>query len=161
SCLHASTVRIGETTWAFCGPSGSGKSWTTAALVARGATLVAEDISPMQLRGDVVHVPAGVPMIKLWEDSEARHGELQALTPNWPKRLLPTDTVSSTLGAVVVLGDGDALLTPRSERDLTVAMLDNVYGSYSLNAQQRAHDLDLFAEVAAVCKGYRLGRTSL
>lgn len=165
TCLHASTVRVGETTWAFCGQTGAGKSSITAALVARGATLVAEDISPLHLRDGVIAIPAGVPLIKLWPDSTARHGELPTLTPNWPKQFLPTPAIASTLDAVVLL-DGEpspegADLVPLSARDLAVAMLDNVYGGYSLDAQHRADDLALFAEVATVCKGWCLGRTSL
>ena len=51
--LHASVVRLADRTIALCGPTGSGKSTIAAALIARGAAFVCDDLG----RFDVVDRP--------------------------------------------------------------------------------------------------------
>ena len=68
--LHASCVRIGTDVVAFVAPSGFGKSTMAAALVQRGHTLIADDVTaidPDPPGGPIVW-PA-FPHVKVWRDA--------------------------------------------------------------------------------------------
>ena len=67
SCvLHASVVQIGDVAVAFLGQIGAGKSSTTAALCARGYTLVADDNAAIQLDSIGPKVVPAYPHLKLF-----------------------------------------------------------------------------------------------
>ena len=67
--LHASSVDVAGQAVLFAGQSGSGKSTIAGALLARGHRLVADDVSAIDLSGDLPHVLPGFPHQKLWPDS--------------------------------------------------------------------------------------------
>lgn len=52
--LHASCVAVGQAGVLFTGPSGSGKSTLALALMAYGATLVADDRTELAVQGDTL-----------------------------------------------------------------------------------------------------------
>jgi hypothetical protein len=71
--LHASVVRAGTRTFAFCGPSGAGKSSIAAALVARGGTLVSDDLSCVDFStAKIASLYPAAPRLKLWNDALAQ-----------------------------------------------------------------------------------------
>jgi hypothetical protein len=67
--LHACTVLFSNQCLVFAGLSGSGKSTLAAALVKKGASLVADDLSVVTGDGDKPSVSPAFPFIKIWEDS--------------------------------------------------------------------------------------------
>ena len=67
--LHACTVLFDEHCLVFAGISGAGKSTLAAALISKGGTLVADDISVIDFSGERPAVCPAFPYIKIWEDS--------------------------------------------------------------------------------------------
>jgi energy-coupling factor transporter ATP-binding protein EcfA2 len=93
--VHASAVSIGDRAVAIVGPSGSGKSTIAAALVRRGATLIAEDLLPLTMcDGRVVAIPAYAG-IRLWPEAVAllmqSRDALPGISPTWDKRILEVE----------------------------------------------------------------------
>jgi hypothetical protein len=88
--LHASAVDVAGHAVLFAGHSGSGKSTMAGAMLTRGHRLVADDISAIDLSGDVPHVLPGFPHQKLWPDSAEilglRADELPLLVDGETKR---------------------------------------------------------------------------
>jgi hypothetical protein len=83
--LHASCVDWRGTVVAIAGPCGRGKSTLAAALLRHGATLIAEDITPVRFHGDTPHVAQGAMGLRLWPDAvAAAGGEWGAWTPVRP-----------------------------------------------------------------------------
>ncbi|MEZ4320184.1 MAG: hypothetical protein R3F61_22085 [Myxococcota bacterium] len=68
--VHGTTLRTPVGDVLVVGPSGMGKSTLAATWVARGASLVADDISAL----DGHCVRPGVPFLKLWEDTARAFG---------------------------------------------------------------------------------------
>ena len=64
-CLHASSVTIGAHTIAFLGDSGAGKSSLAAEFLAAGATLLADDITPVLPQPDAHGIVPMRPQLKL------------------------------------------------------------------------------------------------
>lgn len=114
--LHASAVIVGAGALLFAGAAGAGKSTTAAAFVARGATMLADDVAAIDWRDGAPFVRAGYPRLRLWDDSAAAiYGTSEALpllTPTWPKRFVDARTAFSVepapIRAVLILGDRDA-----------------------------------------------------
>ena len=69
--LHGSAVDIDGSSIAFLAPKFHGKSTTAAALVARGARLLADDAVAVTSDTPPLVVPS-VPVVQLWEDSAER-----------------------------------------------------------------------------------------
>lgn len=68
--LHAGGVIINGAAVLLSGQSGAGKSTTTAALQARGYTLIADDVAVIYNDADGLPiVQPGVPFVKLWKES--------------------------------------------------------------------------------------------
>lgn len=65
--LHASAVRAGGRTIAFCGPAGSGKSTLAAAFVRLGAEFVCDDLG--RFVGPPPAIYPSTPRLKLWRES--------------------------------------------------------------------------------------------
>lgn len=125
--LHGTTVRLGERDVMVCGPSGVGKSSVTAALLERGAELVADDVGILDGR----RVRPGLPRIKLWADT-ARHAGLDPrallrVHPDFDKVSVPTPVVTSSqpLHAVVILERGPRLTRPLTGQAALLGLLAN------------------------------------
>ena len=74
--LHGSAVRVKDRTLLFCGTQEQGKSTIAAALVARGGTLVADDLArvdPPAGEGRALAWPSSTRM-KLWREAVAHFG---------------------------------------------------------------------------------------
>ncbi len=74
--LHASVVRLDDRTIALCGPAGSGKSTTAAALIDRGAALICDDLGRFDVIDGRAVVFPSTPRLKLHPEA------LEAL--QWP-----------------------------------------------------------------------------
>ncbi|NQT17919.1 MAG: hypothetical protein HQ582_34525 [Planctomycetes bacterium] len=68
-CLHASAVCLGESAVGLAGQSGAGKSTLTASLVDHGHPLLADDILPLEIRGEDCLAVPGYPQLKLSRDA--------------------------------------------------------------------------------------------
>jgi len=94
-CLHASTVVTSDGAIAFFGSKGQGKSSMAAAFLLRGASLLTDDILPLQRSGDVIQGLPSLPIMKLWgESAEGALGlsdDLPNLYPRLQKKLLALD----------------------------------------------------------------------
>ena len=154
ACVHASAVSIGDHAVALVGPSGSGKSTIAAALVRRGATLIAEDVLPLTARdGRIIAIPAYA-AIRLWPEAVALlqpREVLPLISPTWNKRILEVEAsqFASTprpLSAIVFLEDRDASLTPAEGAMRLVA---NSYRSEMLDAEMRRREFAIFSDLAA------------
>ena len=66
--LHGSAVELGGRAIAFLAPKFHGKSTTAAALVERGARLLADDLVVVSCTKPLTVLPS-VPVVQLWEDS--------------------------------------------------------------------------------------------
>ncbi len=66
--LHGSAVELGGRAIAFLAPKFHGKSTTAAALVERGARLLADDLVVVSCTEPLTVLPS-VPVVQLWEDS--------------------------------------------------------------------------------------------
>jgi len=79
--LHASTAAISGQAVAFAGAGGSGKSMMVATLHERGHSLLADDISAVDVRnGNPVALP-GFPYLRLWPDSVTSLGRIPEALP--------------------------------------------------------------------------------
>lgn len=94
-CLHAGVAAIGDSAVALVGPNGIGKSTLLAALLARGAQVVTEDVAAVEQRDGLMRVHFGPRAIRLWSPSVAAlYGCADALPPiskHWEKQYLPLD----------------------------------------------------------------------
>ena len=92
ACLHASAVALGDSTVAFVGPPGSGKSTTAAALAQRGYTVLSDDIVVLIEHDETFFTISSCPYLSLWPESvEMLYGDSDALprfVPSWEKRRL-------------------------------------------------------------------------
>ena len=77
-CLHGSAVAIDDVVVAFLANKGGGKSTLATALCAAGATLVTDDMLPVDPRGTAMAWPS-MPAVRLLQDSAAhlRHANGQ------------------------------------------------------------------------------------
>lgn len=96
--LHASAVRLAghDRAVAFAGPSGAGKSTLAAALVGRGAALIADDSARLVREDDAVTV-SGLP--GGWFERRGGSSRFRAAPRGQSLRTCP-------LGAVVILSNG-------------------------------------------------------
>ena len=63
--LHASTIAVNGTAIAFLGESGQGKSTLAAAFYTRGHSIVTDDVTAIQVDGEIHSVLPGFPQLKL------------------------------------------------------------------------------------------------
>jgi hypothetical protein len=154
ACLHASAVTMNGETIAFAGPSGSGKSTLAAALVRRGAILIAEDVLPLRFEGGrVVAVPAYAG-IRLWPEAAAllmqSADALPPISPTWDKRIFepPPGRFAgspSRASSIVFLEDRDCELTPAEGAMRLVA---HAYRPEMLDAPMRRNEFAIFSALA-------------
>lgn len=107
--LHASAIEVGDAVVAVAGDSGAGKSTTSLGLVHRGARLIADDVSMLEVSDDgaVTVEPYGRPL-HLWPDTASAFGMdvLQAdrVLPNTEKLSFASPPAAPTpVDAVAVL----------------------------------------------------------
>ncbi len=72
--LHGSSLIYKGKTILVCGGSGAGKSTLTTALINKGATLMADDISAIDIEGGTCYTCSGFPEQKLCRDAAINNG---------------------------------------------------------------------------------------
>jgi hypothetical protein len=114
-CLHGSAVAVGDTAVAFLAHKGSGKSTLATALCGAGATLVTDDMLPVEPSQPVMTWPS-MPAVRLLHDSasELRYakGPTHPATNKYHVNELPSDQVERRrlpLAAVYELAPATAL----------------------------------------------------
>ncbi len=97
--LHASAVIYNGKCLVFSGISGAGKTTLAAAIVNAGGTLVADDISVIDFKGERPAVCPAFPTMKIWEDSLKHLGlssaGLEPVRSELKKYYLPVSRFSS------------------------------------------------------------------
>ncbi len=92
ACLHASAVVVDGAAVAFLGPKGQGKSSMAAGLLRRGASLLTDDVLPLEEQADGIYGRPSLPILKLWDRSvEGALGlneKLPVVFPGVEKRLV-------------------------------------------------------------------------
>lgn len=73
--IHGSSVLYKGKCMVFSGISGAGKSTLAAAFIEKGATLIADDISLIDLSSGIPMVIPAFPGMKIWEDSLKKLGK--------------------------------------------------------------------------------------
>jgi len=108
-CLHGSAVAVGDTALAFLANKGGGKSTLATALCNSGATLITDDILPVDPRAPVMAWPS-MPAVRLLHDSAShlRHatGRTHPATNKYHVNELPPHLVEMRrlrLGAIYEL----------------------------------------------------------
>jgi hypothetical protein len=95
-CLHGSAVSFGETAAGFLANKGGGKSTLATALCSTGATLITDDMLPIDPRSPVVAWPS-MPAVRLLHDSASRlrlaRGQTHPATNKYHLNEFPPDQV--------------------------------------------------------------------
>jgi hypothetical protein len=160
TCLHASAIAIGDGAILVCGPGGTGKSTTAAALAARGHPVLTDDIAALDPGPAGVTVRPGYPHVRLWPDAvRALYGpsaELPRLTPTWDKRRLDLSAGGFhprplPVRAVYVLAgreDADApRLEPIPPGEAVLSLISNTYMGYLPDLAASGRDLALYGRL--------------
>ena len=162
--LHASCVRIGDGAVLLAGPPGAGKSTTAAALAARGATVLSDDLTALSTEDDRTLAWPAFDHLRLWADGErivlGETGQLERITPTWDKRRFPLDGAAFaeepvSVSAIVVLRpraqSGSAVTRTIPPARAVIELATLTYANYMLDAPMRARELtQLGALVRAV-----------
>ncbi|WP_058867286.1 hypothetical protein [Chloracidobacterium thermophilum] len=167
-CLHASTVVIGASAVAFVGPNGTGKSTLAAALLRRGAEIIAEDVAAVEQQTDGFVVHLGPRAIRLWDPSVTalygRPDALPCISRHWEKRYLPLDPHEqhrpARLTAVylleVVPAEAPVSSTQLSPMQAVTKLLPNIYPDWLPLPEARVAILDTLTRLATVVPVCRL-----
>ncbi len=135
--LHASAVAIDNQVLAFIGDKGAGKSSTAAALVARGHSLVTDDLLPIHYdSAGQAWVMAGFPQLKLWPDTAEALGidpdRLPRIRPDVDKLALrshcPEKPQEYPLKHIYVLARGKRPeIFPIEQKTIFFLLMKNIY----------------------------------
>jgi hypothetical protein len=124
--LHASTVVYKDKCLVFAGRSGAGKSTIAAALIAAGASLVADDISVVDFTNETPAIRPAFPTLKIWADSLQHVGiESKGLTPvqnEVPKYYLPVNNFSNRITAINQV----FILHPQSKQGIEIKSMTGI-----------------------------------
>lgn len=164
SVLHASSVEVEGRALVLMGDAGAGKSTTTAALVDAGSPLLTEDVSALDLEGEVPRVFRGGTRVKLWPESvralRGRDDALPLLVPaslDWHKRFLDCSERMSRhdslpIAAIVSLERSitatEPVITPIKGHDKLLLLLANGYGAHMVRPDDRTDELSRLSKLA-------------
>ncbi len=157
--LHGAAVDVGGQAIVCLGDSGHGKSTLAAGFIARGATLLSDDLVRLSWDLDSPLVEAGSPQLSLMTDA---FGPLKDLgldktvsgqRPDIDKYILDArgTRVRANLAAILILEKPDAskshtVVEKQSATQSVLALMHNRYGRHWLETDSVA-DLDIFAEL--------------
>ena len=177
TCLHGSVVAMDGRALVLLGTTGAGKSTTALALVQRGATLVSDDLAPLDPASHGFVVRYGQPALRLRPNSAERLcGTFDDLRPLWsesrgwhPKRCLDLprqDTTASSripVQAIYLLGRRDSKGTaPSVVRESPAAalaiLLSQRTSSFMHDNESQARDLTFLTGVVEKVPVKRLVR---
>lgn len=172
--LHASAVVTEGRTIVFLGPKGSGKSTLAAAFLRRGASLLTDDVLPIEVRGDEILGLPSVPIMKLWPDT-AREAlqlveKLPSLADHSEKTLLALAgryefaAAPARLGALYLLHRYDSdpesearcSIRPVTGQQALAALLSQTSNRAALLPAELAKLLPIYARLCAQAPLYEL-----
>ncbi len=171
-CLHASAVTFGDSTVAFAGSEGRGKSTTAAALASRGHAVISDDIVALVERKGSFFVLPAYPYLSLWPESvKMLYGpekELPSFSANYEKRqlLLAENRLrfqekQMSLGVVFLLGERVAdpaapFVETLPAGEALVALVANSYATNLLDKSMRAREFELLGRLVTTVPVWRL-----
>lgn len=172
ACLHASAIAINDSAIAFVGEEGAGKSTTAAAMSRRGYPVISDDIVALKKEKDAYVVVPAYPYLCLWQNSvEALYGpkkDLPRFSESWDKRMLAFRQNALKfadrplpLSAIFLLGERTAEESaPCSEavspQQALFSLVANSYATSLLETSTRAHEFEVFGELAATIPVLRI-----
>ena len=153
--LHAAAVVVEGRAILVAGMSGAGKSTLTAALVARGVPLLAEDLAVLTSGEEDLSVQAGYPRLRLCPDAASVVGRAASDLPRVFNAFVPDDkrwvhaadlpggfrATPALLGGIYLLGPRSdersaAEIVPLSLHRAGLALLGHLYGARWLRIPQ-------------------------
>jgi hypothetical protein len=164
TCLHASAAANGGEAVAFVGGAGAGKSTIAAALVLRGWTALADDITALEERNGRFYAAPAYPALNLWPDSVCLlHGSDDALPtvfPSWEKRRMQLTgdghsfaSEALPLIAVYLLGepcsDDEFEVEGVEGQAAFVALVANTYANNTISPQIRAREFSVLGHLVS------------
>ncbi|MGB6200289.1 MAG: hypothetical protein WA871_14070 [Candidatus Acidiferrales bacterium] len=164
TCLHASSIRIGQQAIALIGPAGAGKSSNAAGFFHLGHAILADDVTSLFERDDRFYVRPAHERVWLRPDV-VRHlfgaeDALPRLTQKWEKRCLELGGSDLRPGvepmplvAIYKLGrDLEAPeppeLTPMQPRDALLTLVANTYVNFLLDPRMRSEEFQCLGRLA-------------
>jgi hypothetical protein len=163
TCLHASSILIGERAIAVTGPRGSGKSSTAAAFLQLGFTVLADDVVPVIEDAGQFMVRSAHPRLWLRPDMvKTLYGSSNALpqfAPSWEKRYLDLNAMGpglpldpKPLAAIYVLSarrddPNRPVVMEAAPHDVMLGLLCNTYANHLLDAGMRAQEFAILSRI--------------
>jgi hypothetical protein len=164
TCLHASAVAFNDSSVAFVGAAGSGKSTTAAAFAKQGYGVISDDIAALEEWQGMFRVVPAYPHLCLWPDSvKALFGSAEALPrfiPEWEKRRMLLGDQGTRfesrllrLGAIYLLGERSSEGTPRVEnmrpQTALLSLVAETYANKTLDREMRASEFEVLARLVS------------
>lgn len=163
TCLHASSVVIGDSAIALVGASEAGKSTTAAAFAHLGYRVLSDDVVTLDERGDDFLVHPAYPYIRLWPSSvEMLYGKpdaLPLLTPTWDKHCLHLierghrfSFEPAPLRAVYLIGDRSSspdapYVEALPPNEALMNLVINTYAVNLLDKENRTREFNLLSRL--------------
>lgn len=161
SCLHAGAVAIGDRAIALVGPSGNGKSSTTAGFARLGYPVLTDDLAALCDSTDRIRVQPALPRVHLWpESARSMFGSwdsLPRITPNWDKRRLDLDGETFQreplpLAGIYFLGERIAgctapVIEAMSPATALIELVSDSHATEFVARPQRAQEFDVLARL--------------
>ncbi len=155
--LHAAAIRVNAGAVGFIAHSGGGKSSLTAALLQAGASLLTDDLLPVEEREGGFLARPGYPQMRMEPDS-ARHflgtvDGLAAISPDDSKLHVPVDAFCDTatpLSALYVIErhPGPPEILPLTRRQAVIELVRHSFSPYLVEAAGlQPRRLDLFSRL--------------
>lgn len=155
--LHAAAVRMAAGAVGFIAHSGGGKSSLAAALLAAGASLLTDDLLPVEERAGTFLARPGYPQMRMEPDS-ARHffGTIEGLAPVSPDDTKLHVPVASFCDAAVPLSalylverrPGPPEILPLPRRQAVIELVRHSFSPYLVEAAGlQPRRLDLFTRL--------------
>ena len=162
TCLHASAITIEDTSVAFVGVPGAGKSTTAAAFARQGFAILSDDIVALAESEGAFQVMPGCPYLRLWPESVKMFHDtpevLPRIIPDGEKRRFSLGNVGARfenrplrLGAIYLLGDrrpdpAPYVETIRAQAAL-LALVADTYGNHVLSRDLRAQEFGVLSRL--------------
>jgi hypothetical protein len=162
--LHASAVALGERVIALVGGSGAGKTSLALQLVARGATLFADDVLALELRGGVVLAHPGAGVANLSPEERGRlngvidDSQIAGRDEQGMRAVVEREARTLPLDAVYFIerpDGGDSVVFERL--DSSDRVLGATFNLSILDPARLQRHLEVCAEIARRCGLFRVG----